>query len=129
MCDLEPLLRRACCSVSVADVGLRRVSVEGELDYGREVRVGPRPPPKGTPERLTPAAGNNGSVVVTPLVRGGGRSDVLVIRGWWPSDAYPAPLDGEEAAQPGTHRSARVRVTGVLRDGENVSGLLPFAWL
>ena len=98
---------------------VRRVIVSGIFDYAREVCVAPRPPPNGVVERLVRAAGNGGATVVTPLLREGGRPELLVVRGWWPTGVSPTPLAGEEMADNGRSRVA-VTVTGVLRGGENV---------
>jgi cytochrome oxidase assembly protein ShyY1 len=95
--------------VADSSQSIQRVSIKGVLDSTRQVRIGPRPPPKDAPEHLVPVSGNRGSLVVCPLKRADG-SEILVLRGWWPSE-IPTP-----EAPAGT-----VTIEGVLRPAEDVS--------
>jgi cytochrome oxidase assembly protein ShyY1 len=96
---------------------LRLVKLKGKLDWARAAKISPRPPPKGLPDNYIPKAGNNGGLVVVPLIRGDG-TEVLVIRGWYPLDELPAPMR-TKAYQ--TAPLEDVKIFGTLRASEEVS--------
>jgi cytochrome oxidase assembly protein ShyY1 len=96
--------------VDQGDLNFRRVFCKGELHYDREMMVGPRSAPKGTPKRLLgEAAGvNTGVLIVTPMTLTDG-SSILVNRGWVATahnhtvhkeDPSPAPLNPPSANVP-----------------------------
>jgi surfeit locus 1 family protein len=71
----------------------RLLTVRGVLDHDREVKVGPRSPPKHTAAHDDPLCEKNGFCIVTPLRRTGGAQQgerVLVHRGWVPKSALDA---------------------------------------
>lgn len=108
------------------------MTVTGEFDYANEVHVTPRPPPKDVPSGLIPPTATGGFLAITPLVRPDG-SRVLVHRGWVPhAGSGSAGGKGQQAREegggspvafhPAAGPAGRVTVTGVLREGEDVSG-------
>lgn len=112
-------------------MGTRRVSVSGTFDYAHEVRITPRPPPKDAPQALVPPTATGGYLAVTPLVRPDG-TRVLVLRGWVPHSKEGSGGGGKAggdvpvtawgaADAAATGPAGVVTVTGVLREGEDVS--------
>lgn len=105
-------------NINSAEMGVRRVSLEGVFDYSKEVRIKPRPPPKGIPPKCIPRTGNSGYLLIAPLVRPDGQR-ILVLRGWWGVDPQnPRKASWWHPATPEDIRST-VRVEGVLKEGEN----------
>mmetsp|Transcript_5487 Transcript_5487/g.10774 ORF Transcript_5487/g.10774 Transcript_5487/m.10774 type:complete len:310 (-) Transcript_5487:75-1004(-) len=94
----------------------RQVTIEGVLDYGRELLVGPRSPPSSVDAR---DAGNRGGYfLVTPMKTDEGPL-VLVNRGWVRADLKDK-VQPEEQLDDG-----RCTLTGVLRKGETPSAFIP----
>jgi cytochrome oxidase assembly protein ShyY1 len=92
---------------------VRRVRIRGLVASGREVRVTPRTPPTGAPQRLIPAdSGSAGYLSITPLQRPDG-SYVLLIRGWYPSGAH-----GNANAVVGEGELQDRVFAGILRESE-----------
>ncbi len=86
------------------------VRVRGTVDMSRAVTLGPRPPPKGVPDKYLPAARNAGSLVIAPLRRPDG-TELLLMRGWYAAGTLPAFSQGS---------SEEVDLVGILRASEEV---------
>ena len=84
---------------AIKDFDYRRVYATGRLRHDQEMLIGPRI-----------HNGNNGYLVVTPLVRDGQGSSVLVNRGWIPKK-FKRQADRQEGLPTG-----EVRIEGLLRE-------------
>uniref|UniRef100_A0A7S2TYU2 SURF1-like protein n=1 Tax=Lotharella oceanica TaxID=641309 RepID=A0A7S2TYU2_9EUKA len=94
----------------------RQVTVEGVLDYGRELLVGPRSAPSSVDAR---DAGNRGGYfLVTPMKTDEGPV-MLVNRGWVRADLKDK-VQAEQQLGDG-----KCKLTGVLRKGETPSAFIP----
>tara|TARA_B110000208_G_scaffold139742_1_gene168589 strand:+ start:1560 stop:2339 length:780 start_codon:yes stop_codon:yes gene_type:complete len=95
-----PAVRSGVLESNEAKHAWRVHAVRGVLEHEREVKVGPRSPPKHTAAHKDPLCEKNGFCLVTPLrrtdVSTGEEERVLVHRGWVPKSA----LDRGAVARP-----------------------------
>ena len=105
---------------TAAELGLdfRRVRAEGSLDYSRELIVGPRSAPEGTPPKVAGMGG--GYFVLTPMTLAHNGQQILVNRGWVRKSLTNRTQPEAMGAAGGI-----VSIVGALRDGEQTSSFMP----